>query len=111
MFALTLDRRGRESDAMGEIVIGAHRESCLIDLSHWSAYITWACRVRGGEAVFDKSLLLPSATEAYKQPEQAEAPAEDYAERNNDEPKLNLCRCSLRDIAEFEIPLRGATAH
>jgi hypothetical protein len=37
MFDIALDRRGRESDAMGEIVIDAHRESFLADLSYWTA--------------------------------------------------------------------------
>jgi|CXWL01.1.fsa_nt_gi hypothetical protein len=143
MFDLTLDRRGGEP--MGEIVVGEHRESFLVDLSYWDAedyraswrrsaahvlehgygrflasvcipgqalYITWVCRTRGADALLFKSFLLPSYTEIFSRPEEAETPAEDYALRNDaEEPNMVIYRCALRDIADFETRLRGAAVN
>lgn len=144
MFDIRLDRRGRRDDALGEIHIGAHRESFLIDLSFWdgdeygaswlrsaahvlehgygrflvsvsapgqTTYTTWVCRTHEGEARLHKSLLLASISVDYFSPEEAETPPEDYAERHDEEPKLIVHRCSLRDIADFETRLRKASPH
>ncbi|GAM98361.1 hypothetical protein U91I_01994 [alpha proteobacterium U9-1i] len=35
MFDLALDRRGESGGARGEILIGDHRETFLVDLSYW----------------------------------------------------------------------------
>lgn len=143
MFGIGIDRRGGEP--MGEIVIGEHRESFLVDLSFWDAeeyraswlrsaahvlehgygrflvsvsipgqllYITWVCRTRGPEALLFKSFLLPTYTEVFTRPEEAEAPPEDYALRNVDEgPDVAVHRCALRAIADFETRLRGAAVN
>lgn len=75
-------------------------------------YITWVCRTRGPEALLFKSFLLPSYTEVFSRPEEAETPLEDYAMRNVDEePGATVHRCALRDIADFETRLRGAAVN
>ncbi|MGE0741223.1 MAG: hypothetical protein AB7O98_07755 [Hyphomonadaceae bacterium] len=72
------------------------------------SYIGWTCRRRSNEAMLFKSMLLPSLAESFSQPEDAELSADDYAERNNEEPNLKTYRCALADIANFEARLRGA---
>lgn len=74
------------------------------------SYIGWTCRRRGDAAMLFKTIQLPSQTETYARPEDAEVNADDYAERNNDEPRLNVYRCALADIAAFEARLRGTRA-
>jgi hypothetical protein len=54
--------------------------------------------------------MLPSLTETFARIEDAETPAEDYAARLDDEPNLDVYRCSLRDIGEFEARLQGGAA-
>jgi hypothetical protein len=58
-----------------------------------------------------KSFLLSSYTETFRRPEEAETPHEDYASRNDEEPNIDLYWCALRDIADFEARLCGASAH
>jgi hypothetical protein len=42
MFNLSLDRRGRQGDALGEIQIEEFRQEFLVDLSHWNVQQYWA---------------------------------------------------------------------
>ena len=41
MFDLSLDRRGRQGDALGLIKIGEFHKEFLVDLSHWGAVDYW----------------------------------------------------------------------
>lgn len=65
MFDIRLDRRGRESDALGELTIGAHRESFLSDLSFWDVEDYEASWLRGAahllEHGYGRFLLTVSA--------------------------------------------------
>lgn len=70
-------------------------------------YVTWVCRVRMQEAHLFKSVLLPSLTETYAAPEEAESPAEDYAQRNQKLSSVMSYRCPLSDIAAFQRRLSG----
>lgn len=75
-------------------------------------YISWVVRTSDGEARLHKSFLLPSYTQDFLQPEDAETPVEDYATREQEEgPETHVYRCALRDIAEFETRLRGTTVN
>ena len=75
------------------------------------AYLAWVCRARGAEAMLFKSVLLPSLTESFANPRDAETLDDDFAERNQDEPNLIVHRCALADIAAFEASLHGADAN
>jgi len=71
-------------------------------------FTTLVCRMRFDQLFLFKSLMLPSATDDYIDPTEAETPAEDYAARSDTEPDLVVWFCELRDMAAFEARLRGA---
>jgi hypothetical protein len=73
-------------------------------------YITLVCRTRFDRLFLFKSLQLPSATETYLTPADAEIPPDDFEARNDSEPELIVWPCELRDVAEFEARLRRVGA-
>lgn len=79
----------------------------LVSVPGNGMYETWVCHTRGGSVRLYKSIMLSTATEDFDSPADAEAPAEDYASRHEDSPRLNYYRCDLADIADFEARLRG----
>ncbi|MGD9967799.1 MAG: hypothetical protein AB7T59_14860 [Hyphomonadaceae bacterium] len=70
-------------------------------------FTTLVCRTRFDRLLLFKSLLLPSATNDYADPAEAETIAEDFAARNDTEPELIVWYCDLSDMAAFESRLRG----
>jgi hypothetical protein len=78
----------------------------LVSVGPTGMYESWVCHARASSVRLFKSIMLSTATERFRSPADAEAPAQDYRARHEDAPTLNYYHCNLADIADFEARLR-----
>jgi len=87
--------------------LGYGRFLIAVDAPGEGLWETWACWSMDGRVACCKSILLPSLTESYAAPQDAETPPEDDLARGVEEPGVDYQWCALEDIADFERRLRG----